>query len=105
MSETADRSFYMRSSQELLPDRDYSCGAAFCDDPACNAHGAKDGDGNLLYWKRQQKHYRSATAASPESRAASKIKRMALEVFWCVFLGFLAGCGFTFGMWLVGLIA
>jgi len=31
-------------------DRDYSCGAAFCDDPVCNLHGAKNSDGDLLYW-------------------------------------------------------
>ena len=35
-----------------LPDRDYSCGAAFCDDPACNLHGAKDADDQLLYWNK-----------------------------------------------------
>jgi hypothetical protein len=23
------------------PDPDYSCGAAYCDDPACNMHGPK----------------------------------------------------------------
>jgi hypothetical protein len=34
-----------------LPDRDYSCGAAFCDDQACNTHGLKDADGDLLYWE------------------------------------------------------
>jgi len=33
------------------PDHDYSCGAAFCDDPACNSHGAKNADDELLYWK------------------------------------------------------
>lgn len=33
-----------------LPDHDYSCGAAFCDDPACNTHGPKDADGELYYW-------------------------------------------------------
>jgi hypothetical protein len=37
-----------------LPDRDYTCGAAYCDDPACNTHGAKDADGDLLYWKRRE---------------------------------------------------
>jgi hypothetical protein len=37
-----------------LPDKDYSCGAAFCDDPACNLHGPKDSDGGLLYWKRRK---------------------------------------------------
>ena len=36
-------------AEALLPDRDYSCGAAFCDDPACNTHGAKDADDQLLY--------------------------------------------------------
>jgi len=35
-----------------LPDRDYSCGIAFCDDPACNTHGPKDSNGNLLYWEK-----------------------------------------------------
>ena len=28
---------------------DYSCGAAFCDDPACIIHGAKDADGELKW--------------------------------------------------------
>jgi hypothetical protein len=38
-------------------DRDYSCGAAFCDDPACNTHGAKNADGELRYWEsRSQLH-------------------------------------------------
>lgn len=27
-----------------LPDPDYSCGAAYCDDPACNMHGPKARD-------------------------------------------------------------
>jgi hypothetical protein len=34
----------------MLPYRDYACCAAFCDDAACNMHGTKDVDGNLLYW-------------------------------------------------------
>lgn len=42
----------VQSRDGKLPERDYSCGAAFCDDPACNTHGAKDADGDLLYWKR-----------------------------------------------------
>lgn len=37
----------------MLPDRDYSCGAAYCDDEACNMHGPRD-DGELLYWKRRR---------------------------------------------------
>ncbi len=37
------------------PDMDYSCGAAFCDDPACNTHGAKNADGQLLYWEPKKK--------------------------------------------------
>lgn len=36
-----------------LPDRDYSCGAAFCDDPACNTHGPKSPDEELLYWVKR----------------------------------------------------
>lgn len=39
----------------MLPDLDYSCGAAFCDDPACNVHGAKDRDDRLLYWTPQRR--------------------------------------------------
>jgi hypothetical protein len=39
-----------RAAAQLLPDRDYSCGAAFCDDPACSTHGPKDVDDQLLYW-------------------------------------------------------
>lgn len=39
----------------LLPDRDYSCGAAFCDDPVCNTHGPKDSDSDLLYWIAKDK--------------------------------------------------
>lgn len=35
-----------------LPDRDYSCGSSFCDDPACSIHGSKDADGQLLYWSK-----------------------------------------------------
>ena len=31
-------------------DRDYTCGAAFCDDPACNTHGPKNADGDLVFW-------------------------------------------------------
>jgi hypothetical protein len=38
----------------LLPERDYSCGSTFCDDPACNTHGEKDADGNLRYWTPQR---------------------------------------------------
>lgn len=38
----------------LLPDRDYSCGAQFCDDPACNTHGLKNADDELLYWKGRE---------------------------------------------------
>jgi hypothetical protein len=30
------------SPRAHLPDRDYYCGSAYCDDPACNLHGAKD---------------------------------------------------------------
>ena len=36
----------------MLPERDYRCGAAFCDDPACNTHGATESDDRLLYWVR-----------------------------------------------------
>lgn len=39
--------------KDCTPDRDYSCGAAYCDDPACNTHGPKDADGDLLYWKNR----------------------------------------------------
>ena len=28
---------------------DYSCGAVFCDDPACTTHSAKDADGKVKY--------------------------------------------------------
>ena len=37
------------------PDMDYSCGAGFCDDPACNTHGAKNADDELLYWEHRKK--------------------------------------------------
>ncbi len=43
------------SFRNTLPDRVYSCGAAFCDDPACNTHGLKDADGDLLYWASSAK--------------------------------------------------
>ena len=33
---------------------DYSCGAAFCDDPACIIHGAKDADGELKWRLRME---------------------------------------------------
>jgi hypothetical protein len=36
------------------PDRDYSCASSYCDDPACNLHGAKNRDGELLYWANTQ---------------------------------------------------
>ncbi len=35
------------------PDKDYSCGAAFCDDPACNTHGPRNPDGQLLFWENK----------------------------------------------------
>ena len=37
------------------PDTDYCCLAAYCDDPACNTHGAKNADDELLYWEPKKK--------------------------------------------------
>lgn len=34
-----------------MPDKDYSCVSAYCDDPACNLHGLKNSDEELMYWK------------------------------------------------------
>lgn len=35
---TAERCAVATVCPYLLPDPDYACGAAYCDDPACNTH-------------------------------------------------------------------
>jgi hypothetical protein len=41
-----------KSESERSAGQGLFLGAAFCDDPACNLHGAKDADENLLYWQK-----------------------------------------------------